>query len=255
MKPGDVPVPTTSSGIRDGLSTTEAAARLERDGPNALPVTPPPPAWRLLAGQMVHFFALLLWGAGILAFVARMPELGVAIFAVVVINGLFAFAQEHRADRAAERLRDLLPCRATVMRDGKSVEIDASELVVGDVVLLSSGDRISADLRVVEAHTLSIDTSTLTGESVPVTLESGEEAFAGTFVVEGEGHAVVTTTGSPVSRSLPEQVPVPVPHSPKSSSGWCELSPLSPLASAACSSSSPCSLVCPPAMGSSSLSV
>jgi calcium-translocating P-type ATPase len=145
---------------------------------------------------MVHFFALLLWGAGILAFVARMPELGVAIFAVVVINGLFAFAQEHRAERAAERLRDLLPRRATVMRDGKSVEIDASELVVGDVVLLSSGDRISADLRVVEAHTLSIDTSTLTGESVPVTLESGEEAFAGTFVVEGEGLAVVTTTGS-----------------------------------------------------------
>jgi magnesium-transporting ATPase (P-type) len=196
MKPGDVPAPATSSGIRDGLSTTEAAARLERDGPNALPVTPPPPAWRLLAGQMVHFFALLLWGAGILAFAARMPELGVAIFAVVVINGLFAFAQEYRAERAAERLRDLLPRRATVMRDGKSVEIDASELVVGDVVLLSSGDRISADLRVVEAHTLSIDTSTLTGESVPVTVEAGEEAFAGTFVVEGEGLAVVTTTGS-----------------------------------------------------------
>ena len=196
MKPGDVPAPATSSGIRDGLSTTEAAARLERDGPNALPVTPPPPAWRLLAGQMVHFFALLLWGAGILAFAARMPELGVAIFAVVVINGLFAFAQEYRAERAAERLRDLLPRRATVMRDGKSVEIDASELVVGDVVLLSSGDRISADLRVVEAHTLSIDTSTLTGESVPVTVEAGEEAFAGTFVVEGEGLAVVTTRGS-----------------------------------------------------------
>ncbi len=196
MKPGDVPAPATSSGIRDGLSTTEAAARLERDGPNALPVTPPPPAWRLLAGQMVHFFALLLWGAGILAFAARMPELGVAIFAVVVINGLFAFAQEYRAERAAERLRDLLPRRATVMRDGKSVEIDASELVVGDVGLLSSGDRISADLRVVEAHTLSIDTSTLTGESVPVTVEAGEEAFAGTFVVEGEGLAVVTTTGS-----------------------------------------------------------
>jgi calcium-translocating P-type ATPase len=145
---------------------------------------------------MIHFFALLLWGAGILAFVARMPELGVAIFAVVVINGLFAFAQEYRAERAAERLRDLLPRRATVMRDGKSVEIDASELVVGDVVLLSSGDRISADLRVVEAHTLSIDTSTLTGESIPVTVEAGGEAFAGTFVVEGEGLAVVMTTGS-----------------------------------------------------------
>jgi calcium-translocating P-type ATPase len=145
---------------------------------------------------MFHFFALLLWGAGILAFVARMPTLGVAIFAVVVINGLFAFVQEYRAERAAERLRDLLPRRTTVVRDGKTVEIDASELVVEDVVLLGSGDRISADLRVIEAHALSIDTSTLTGESVPVTVEADEEAFGGTFVVEGEGLAVVTATGS-----------------------------------------------------------
>ena len=196
MKPGEVPAPAPSSEIRDGLSSAEAAERLQRNGPNALPVTPPPPAWRLLAEQMVHFFALLLWGAGILAFVARMPELGVAIFAVVVINGVFAFAQEYRAERAAERLRDLLPRRATVVRDGQPVEIDAGELVVEDVVLLGSGDRISADLRLIEAHALSIDTSTLTGESVPVTVEAGEEAFAGTFVVEGEGLAVVTTTGS-----------------------------------------------------------
>jgi magnesium-transporting ATPase (P-type) len=145
---------------------------------------------------MVHFFAILLWMAGGLAFVARMPALGVAIFVVVVINGLFAFAQEYRAERAAERLRDLLPRRATVLRDGRPVEVEASELVVGDIVLLSSGDRISADLRVLEAHSLSLDTSTLTGESLPVTLGSEGTAFAGTFVVEGEGLAVVTATGS-----------------------------------------------------------
>ena len=64
-----------------------------------MPVALPPPAWRPLAGQMVHFFALLLWGAGTLAFVASMPGLGVAIFTVVVINDLFAFAQEYRAER------------------------------------------------------------------------------------------------------------------------------------------------------------
>jgi calcium-translocating P-type ATPase len=145
---------------------------------------------------LVHFFAILLWVAGTLAFVAGMPQLGVAIFIVVVINGLFAFAQEYRAEHAAERLRDLLPRRATVLRDGRTVEVDASELVVGDVVLLSSGDRISADLRVLEAHSLSLDTSTLTGESVPVSVEPEEAAFAGTFVVEGEGVAVVTATGT-----------------------------------------------------------
>jgi calcium-translocating P-type ATPase len=145
---------------------------------------------------MVHFFAILLWVAGVLAFVAGMPELGVAIFVVVVINGLFAFAQEYRAERAAERLRDLLPRRATVLRDGRAVEVDANELVVRDVVLLASGDRISADLRVLEAHALSVDTSALTGESVPVAVGPEETAFAGTFVVEGEGLALVTATAS-----------------------------------------------------------
>jgi magnesium-transporting ATPase (P-type) len=182
--------------IRRGLTSSEATSRLGRDGPNILPVSPPPPAWRLLAAQMVHFFAILLWFAGGLAFVARLPELGIAIFIVVMINGLFAFVQEYRAERAAERLRDLLPRSATVLRDGRPVEVEASELVVGDVVLLSSGDRISADLRVMEAHSLSVDTSTLTGERVPVSVEPEGTAFAGTFVVEGEGLAVVTATGS-----------------------------------------------------------
>lgn len=179
-----------------GLTAAEAAAHLARDGPNTLPVAAPPPAWRLLLGQMVHFFAVLLWAAGGLAFVAGMPELGVAIFVVVVINGLFAFFQEYRAERAAERLRDLLPRRATVLRDGVPVEVDASELVAGDAVVLGPGDRVSADLRVIEPHGLSIDTSTLTGESVPEGVGPEDFAFAGTFVVEGEGLAVVTATGS-----------------------------------------------------------
>ena len=196
MTPGDGPGQTVPPDTRRGLTSSEAASRLARDGPNALPVSPPPPAWRLLLAQLVHFFALLLWFAGGLAFVAGLPQLGVAIFIVVVINGLFAFAQEYRAERAAERLRDLLPRKATVLRDGKIVEVDAGDLVVGDVVLLASGDRISADLRVLEAHSLSIDASTLTGESVPVTVESGGTVFAGTFVVEGEGVAAVAATGS-----------------------------------------------------------
>ena len=196
MKPRGETSAEIPADLRRGLTSSEASSRLRRDGPNVLPVSPSPPVWRLLAAQMVHFFAILLWVAGGLAFVARMPELGVAIFIVVVINGLFAFAQEYRAERAAERLRDLLPRRAPVLRDGRVVEVDVGELVVGDVVVLASGDRISADLRLLEAHSLSVDTSTLTGESVPVSVEAGATVFAGTFVVEGEGLALVTATGS-----------------------------------------------------------
>jgi magnesium-transporting ATPase (P-type) len=92
----------------DGLSSAEAAARLRRHGPNALPLARPPAAWRGLLAQLTHFFAVMLWVAGALALLAGMPQLGVASFAIVVVNGVFAFVQEHRAERAAERLRDLV---------------------------------------------------------------------------------------------------------------------------------------------------
>jgi magnesium-transporting ATPase (P-type) len=127
--------------------------------------------------------------------VAGLPQLGIAIVAVVVLNAVFAFVQERRADHAAEGLRDLLPRRALVVRDGASIEIDAADLVVGDLVLLGSGDRISADLEIVEAHTARVDTSTLTGESRPSSLEDGDRAFAGTFLTEGEARGIVVATG------------------------------------------------------------
>ncbi len=151
-----------------GLTRVEASERLAREGPNLLPAPPSPAAWRSLAAQMFHFFALMLWVAGVLAFVADLPQLGVAIFVVVIVNGVFAFVQETRAEHAAERLRDLLPRRATVVRDGVPEEVDAAELVTGDVVLLSAGDRVSADLQVLEAHTLAVNNSLLTGESQSV---------------------------------------------------------------------------------------
>ena len=182
--------------VSEGLTTAEAASRLRRDGPNELPLPPRTPAWRRLAAQMVHFFALLFWVAGVLAFVAGLPQLGVAIFFVVVLNGVFAFVQEERAEHAAERLRDLLPRRVTVVRDGERAEIAAEDLVLGDVVLLAEGDRISADLALESVHSLAIDSSALTGESVPRHPDSGETAFAGCFVVEGEARAVVIATGS-----------------------------------------------------------
>jgi magnesium-transporting ATPase (P-type) len=83
-----------------GLTSSEAMERLGRDGPNILPHPATAPWWRALAGQMLHFFALMLWVAGVLAFVAGLPTLGVAIFVVIVLNGVFAFVQEYRAERA-----------------------------------------------------------------------------------------------------------------------------------------------------------
>jgi magnesium-transporting ATPase (P-type) len=186
-------MPTTE---RTGLSAGEAARRLARDGPNVLPAKGGVPVWRQIAGQLVHFFAIMLWVAGALAIIADLPQLGVAIFAVVVLNGIFAFAQEYRAERAADRLRDLLPRRATVMRDGVLLEIDAAELVADDVVVLRAGDRVSADLAVTSSHALRLDLSTLTGESEPVSVTVDALAPAGTFVVEGEGMALVVATGS-----------------------------------------------------------
>jgi hypothetical protein len=118
---------------RSGLTHAEAKARLAREGPNELPSPTSPAAWRHFAAQMFHFFALMLWIAGVLAFVAELPQLGIAIFVVVIVNGVFAFVQETRAEHAAERLRDLLPRRATVVRDARPEEIDAPELVTDDV--------------------------------------------------------------------------------------------------------------------------
>jgi magnesium-transporting ATPase (P-type) len=180
---------------RTGLTTEEAARRLELHGPNRLPPSPRPGVWRHLVGQFFHFFALMLWAAGILATVAGLPELGIAILAVIVFNGLFAFVQEYRAERAGERLREIVPRLATVIRDGQPREIDAAELVPGDVVVLTGGNRVSADLKVVEAHSVKVDESILTGESATVDKGSDDDLFSGTFVVEGEGLAVAVATG------------------------------------------------------------
>ncbi len=179
-----------------GLSSDEARERLRASGANVLPVARARSQVRELVRQMTHFFALMLWSAAALAFLAGLPELGVAIVLVVIINGLFAFIQESRAEHAAARLRDLLPRRVMVMRDGHPREIDARDLVVDDLVLLAAGDRISADLEARRTAGLEVDTSTLTGESLPSETNPGDPLFAGTFVVEGEAQAVVVATGS-----------------------------------------------------------
>ena len=112
-----------------GLSGREAARRLEVAGPNELPHRPAEPWWRELVRQVSHPLALLLWAAGLLAFVAGTPALGWAIFAVIALNALFAFVQERQAVRAVEALRAYLPERARVLRDGREQAVPARELI------------------------------------------------------------------------------------------------------------------------------
>ena len=178
-----------------GLTTAEAGRLLAQHGANVLPRPPVTPAWRRLVDQLVHFFALMLWAAAVLAFVAGPSQLGVAIIVVVVVNAVFAFVEEHRADRAAEGLRELLPRQVAVVRDGRRRQVDAADLVPGDLVIVGAGDRVSADLVTTAAHALSVDTSTLSGESVPAHVATGDPLYAGTFVTEGDAEAVVTATG------------------------------------------------------------
>jgi len=180
----------------EGLTSVAAKALRDHNGPNRLPAPPTPRRWRKLVGQLTHFFALMLWVAVALAVVAGMPQLGVAIAVVIVINGVFAFAQEQRAERAAERLQELLPAGVVVRRDGQPVTIEAADVVVGDLVVLSPGDRVPADLTLVAADGLSVDESTLTGESVPVPLIAGGRGLAGTYVTAGGGEGVVTAIGA-----------------------------------------------------------
>jgi len=191
----------------DGLTSEQARAGLAQHGPNVLEEAERP-HWVLRFSQnLVHLFALLLWGAAALAALAGMPELSVAIVAVILVNAIFSFVQEYRAEQAVEALRRILPRRVRVRRDGRPQEITADEIVPGDLMLLTAGDRVSADGELVSGIEIKVDMSTLTGESHPVrrrpgavaSADTGTDApnrvFAGTFVVAGSGEATATGTG------------------------------------------------------------
>jgi len=180
----------------EGLSSERAAQLLKQEGPNQLPTEKPVPQWRKLWGEMTHFFALMLWCAAVLAFIADMPQLAVAIVVVVIVNGVFAHIQQERAQHAAAKLRGLLPADVVVRRDGKVRKVHASELVIGDVVLLGAGDRVPADAVLLSASACAVDESMLTGESAPVPKITGEPAWGGTFMVNGYAEAAVSATGA-----------------------------------------------------------
>lgn len=192
----------------EGLSGAEAAARLTRYGPNTIAVVKKKSLLIKFLANFVHLMATLLWIAGAVALFARMPQLAFSIWTVNIINGAFSFWQEYRAERATAAMRRMLPEHASLLRDGTVQRTLAQVLVPGDVVLLAEGDRICADVRLVETAELRVDQSTLTGESLHVrkthdailekgltSIELPNIAFAGTNVVSGTGRGVVLATG------------------------------------------------------------
>ncbi|BFU94806.1 MAG: ATPase [Nitrospira sp.] len=197
-----------------GLMGEDARRRLAHYGLNRLRDQADFSALRHFLNQFTHFLAILLWIAAGLSFLTEYLEpgkgvaaLGWVIVGVIVINAMFAFVQEYRADRTAHLLQRLLPATAWVLRAGQPEEVPREEIVPGDLLLLEEGHHVSADARVVEAFGMRADNSSLTGESIPrrrITEALSDDSltdlsnlvFAGTTIVSGHGRAVVYATGA-----------------------------------------------------------
>lgn len=195
---------TTNS--REGLTENAARQRLAQDGPNELPASQPHNLLRLMGKVVLEpMFLLLLACGGVYMALGDMHEALMLLAFVFVVMGI-SFVQQRRTERSLAALRDISSPRALVLRDGRAVRIAGRELVNGDIVLLVEGDRVPADLQLVESSNLTIDESMLTGESVPVMkhAESGAGlpggvaslAHAGTLVTQGTGRGLVTATGA-----------------------------------------------------------
>ena len=181
--------------IGRGLSRAEAAQRLVADGPNTLPGAhrrgPLAIALEVLREPM---FLLLVAGAAIYLVLGDIHEALVLAASIVVIFTI-ALVQEGKSERALAALRDLSSPRALVIRDGTPVRIPGADVVQGDLTIVSEGDRVPADVRIVVANDLMVDESLLTGESLPIAKQVDAMAYAGTLVVKGQGRGVVTASG------------------------------------------------------------
>jgi P-type Ca2+ transporter type 2C len=191
-----------------GLDGPEAARRLAETGPNELQAAERVPAWRLLAEQFKNVLIVILLIAVVLSAVLGEAIEALVIGIIVLFAVLLSFAQEYRAERAIEALREMAAPTATVVRDGEPVDVAARDLVPGDVLVLEAGDRTPADGRLAEVVSLQVEESALTGESLAVekraaTLPAGDlpvgdrlnMVYAGTTITYGRGRAVVVATG------------------------------------------------------------
>ncbi|XP_026314833.1 sodium/potassium-transporting ATPase subunit alpha isoform X5 [Hyposmocoma kahamanoa] len=202
----------------NGLSHAKAKENLERDGPNAL--TPPKqtPEWVKFCKNLFGGFALLLWIGAILCFIAYGIQastveepaddnlyLGIVLAAVVIVTGIFSYYQESKSSKIMESFKNMVPQFATVIREGEKLTLRAEDLVLGDIVEVKFGDRIPADIRIIEARGFKVDNSSLTGESEPQSrgseftnenpLETKNLAFFSTNAVEGTAKGIVICCG------------------------------------------------------------
>ncbi|WP_454561344.1 cation-translocating P-type ATPase [Mycobacterium haemophilum] len=189
-----------------GVSETEAKRRLLQYGPNELQRRRGREWPQALVRQLTHPLALLLWVAAGLLVIVGSHVVAAAVVVIIMLNAAFSFVQELQAERAVEALAKYLPQRAKVVRDGAVVEIDATQLVPGDIVVIEEGDRIAADIRLL-AGAIEVDMSALTGESVPTLrsaamvdvnvplLSAHELVFSGTSCTGGEARGVAFATG------------------------------------------------------------
>ncbi|MDJ0758862.1 MAG: cation-transporting P-type ATPase [Woeseiaceae bacterium] len=196
------------SASADGLTEKEAARRLASLGPNLLPQGPKRGAWQRLLMQFHNVLIYVLLAAAALSIFLDHPIDAGVILAVVIVNAAIGYIQEGRAEDALEAIRSMIDPQATVVRDGQRTTVAAAEVVPGDVVLVESGDRVPADLRLLRAKNLRIDEAILTGESMAVTKsvdavpydaplgDRTSLAFSGTFVAAGQGAGLVVDTGA-----------------------------------------------------------
>ncbi len=190
-----------------GLAAEEAERRLQRYGPNRLQAHRRERWYQVLARQFLDVLIAILLIAAVISFAIGETGDAVTILAIVVLNGILGFVQEWKAEKALEALAKMLTPRCKVIRDGGEREIPAAHLVPGDIVLLEIGDRVPADLRLLEAVNLKADESALTGESIPVhkdvppvrvdaPLASRRSmVWMGTSITNGRGRGVVVATG------------------------------------------------------------
>src|SRR5664280_1716405 len=195
-----------------GLSEQEASRRLQECGSNVLEETGKEGILSKYIRQFRNFFSILLTIGALLSFLGEYLEpgqgnlyIGIALAGVVILNSTFTFVQEYQAAKTMESFRQLLPPHSKVLRGGKIREILASELIVGDIILLEEGDKVPADGRLIETNSLKVDHSNITGEAEPQLrslectnsniLECRNMVFSGTLVQSGNGKAVVFGTG------------------------------------------------------------
>ena len=188
---------------RTGLSNAEAGARRATFGPNALPESAPDPLWLRFARQFrnpliyILLFALAFdVGLWIAEGLAGWPIEATAIALILLFNAVLGLYQEQRSEAALQRLKALAAAQSWVVRDGRLVRLPSDEIVPGDLIRLEAGDRVPADGTLADAHGASLDESVLTGESMPVDKNDGEEAFSGTLLSRGKAYLEVKRTGS-----------------------------------------------------------